>query len=101
MTRDTDTHASALSPATPLPGENGAHQQPRPGVVIGQPVLAAQREAARTARRNPTAAEARAWELLRGRQVLGLKFRREQVVNGVPDASPPFPRYLARPCVDR
>ena len=38
--------------------------------------------AARLARRAPTPAEALAWELLRGRRCLGLKFRREQVIEG-------------------
>jgi very-short-patch-repair endonuclease len=33
-------------------------------------------------RRVPTAAEAVAWEILRGRQVLGLKFRRQQIIAG-------------------
>ena len=46
-------------------------------------VFADQREAARAARRDPTDAEALAWQLLRGRRVFGLKFRREQVINGL------------------
>jgi len=33
-------------------------------------------------RRVPSAAEALAWELLRGRKILGLKFRRQQVIRG-------------------
>ncbi len=55
----------------------------RPGVVSGQVVLTNQRKAARSARHDPTASEARAWALLRNRQILGLKFRREQVVQGL------------------
>jgi very-short-patch-repair endonuclease len=37
---------------------------------------------ARSFRRQPTPAEAAAWRLLRGRAILGLKFRRQQVVAG-------------------
>ena len=37
---------------------------------------------ARGFRKNPTAAEALAWSLLRNRGILGLKFRRQQVIDG-------------------
>lgn len=37
---------------------------------------------ARQLRLNPTPAERHAWSLLRGRAVLGLKFRRQQVLHG-------------------
>jgi very-short-patch-repair endonuclease len=37
-------------------------------------------EAARRSRRSPTEAEALAWEILRARRCLGLKFRRQQVI---------------------
>lgn len=40
------------------------------------------RERAREFRRHPTAAEVRAWELLRDRRMLGLKFRRQQPMHG-------------------
>ncbi len=39
-------------------------------------------ERARALRQSPTPAAQRAWELLRGRKMLGLKFRREQVIEG-------------------
>jgi very-short-patch-repair endonuclease len=39
-------------------------------------------ELAKRFRQTPTIAEARAWELLRGRRLLGLKFRRQQVIAG-------------------
>ncbi|MBL8601350.1 MAG: DUF559 domain-containing protein [Myxococcales bacterium] len=39
--------------------------------------------AARAARGSPTPSEARAWEILRDRRCLGLKFRREQIVDGL------------------
>lgn len=39
-------------------------------------------EAARAARKTPTEAEARVWEILRNRRCHGLKFRREQVIDG-------------------
>jgi len=38
---------------------------------------------AREFRRHPTAAEARAWRVLRRRQVFGLKFRRQYVIEGL------------------
>jgi very-short-patch-repair endonuclease len=38
---------------------------------------------ARQMRKLPTDAEARAWEMLRGRRCLGLKFRRQQVILGL------------------
>lgn len=37
---------------------------------------------ARSFRRQPTSAEATAWSLLRARGILGLKFRRQQVIAG-------------------
>jgi very-short-patch-repair endonuclease len=37
---------------------------------------------ARGFRKAPTPAEAKAWHLLRGRRILGLKFRRQQVIDG-------------------
>src|SRR6202042_1029459 len=33
-------------------------------------------------RQTPTVPEARAWEILRGRRLLGLKFRRQQIIAG-------------------
>jgi very-short-patch-repair endonuclease len=33
-------------------------------------------------RHNPTEAEKKAWNLLRNRQILGLKFRRQRVIDG-------------------
>ena len=40
------------------------------------------RDLAREMRRHPTAAERHAWELLRNRRCLGLKFRRQHIVAG-------------------
>ena len=40
------------------------------------------RQLARRLRRQATASEKSAWKLLRGRRVLGLKFRRQQVIRG-------------------
>jgi very-short-patch-repair endonuclease len=37
---------------------------------------------ARRHRRAPTPSEQQAWEILRGRRLLGLKFRRQQVIHG-------------------
>jgi very-short-patch-repair endonuclease len=40
------------------------------------------RDRARTFRSCPTASEAQAWDILRDRRVLGLKFRRQHVIDG-------------------
>ena len=37
---------------------------------------------AREFRREPTPAESKAWEILRDRRLLGLKFRRQQIIDG-------------------
>jgi very-short-patch-repair endonuclease len=51
--------------------------------VIQQAAIDARKLAlARRYRRQPTPAEAAAWLLLRGRKILGLKFRRQQVIAG-------------------
>jgi very-short-patch-repair endonuclease len=39
-------------------------------------------ELARQFRKKPTGAEGEAWSLLRGRRMLGLRFRRQQVIEG-------------------
>ena len=53
-------------------GEITNHQYVRPD----------KRELARALRRRGTASERAAWALLRGRGMLGLKFRRQQVIDG-------------------
>lgn len=55
---------------------------PPPPVTQSAAVDARKLALARSFRRQPTPAEAAAWRLLRGRRVLGLKFRRQQVVAG-------------------
>lgn len=47
---------------------------PPPPVVQHAAVEPAKAALARQFRRHPTAAEATAWEILRGRKILGLKF---------------------------
>jgi adenine-specific DNA methylase/very-short-patch-repair endonuclease len=59
-------------------GEGG-----RKGVVRGQRVDPKKLELARKFRKEPTEAEARAWELLRNRKIHGLKFRRQQIIEGL------------------
>jgi type I restriction enzyme R subunit len=54
----------------------------RDGITNHQYIQPEQREQARAYRRAPTPAEAAAWELLRARRMLGLKFRRQQVIDG-------------------
>jgi len=56
---------------------------PRPPPVIqGAPIDARKLALARRFRREPTPAEAVAWQLLRGRKILDLKFRRQHVIAG-------------------
>src|SRR6478609_10412572 len=51
-------------------------------ITKGQPVDPSKKEEARRMRREATPSERLAWSLLRGRQILGLKFRRQQVILG-------------------
>lgn len=53
-----------------------------PAIVRRARVSRAKRDLARRLRREATEAERRAWEALRDRRCLGLKFRRQQVVRG-------------------
>ena len=53
-----------------------------PAIVRRARVSRAKRDLARRLRRQATEAERRAWEALRDRRCLGLKFRRQQVVRG-------------------
>src|ERR1700679_3510922 len=67
-------------PGAPCPDATPA---PRPPPVIqGAPIDARKLALARRFRREPTPAEAAAWQLLRGRRILGLKFRRQHVIAG-------------------
>ncbi len=50
--------------------------------MLGQPILAENRELARRLRREMTPAERRLWAHLRRNQVEGLHFRRQQVIQG-------------------
>lgn len=74
------------SPEAPLPTGRGDARQcgVRSGVANAaayvDPAMLAR---ARQARRSQTPTEARAWELVRDRRCLGLKFRREQIIEGV------------------
>jgi very-short-patch-repair endonuclease len=51
-------------------------------VIRGARVSREKRALARQFRREPTSSEQRAWQLLRNRRCLGLKFRRQQVIRG-------------------
>ncbi len=51
-------------------------------IIRGATVSAEKRGLARKFRREPTSSEQLAWELLRNRRCLGLKFRRQQVIRG-------------------
>ena len=52
------------------------------GIIKGQDVRFETRDRARELRRRMTPAEARLWQALRGGQLSGLKFRRQQVIGG-------------------
>jgi very-short-patch-repair endonuclease len=52
------------------------------GITQNATVSAEKLNLARQMRKRPTTAEAEAWELLRDRRCLGLKFRRQQVIRG-------------------
>jgi very-short-patch-repair endonuclease len=67
----------ALAAATPPP------RCPRPAPITRHaPIDARKLALARRFRRQPTPAESLAWQLLRGRRILGLKFRRQQLIRG-------------------
>lgn len=53
-----------------------------PAIVRRARVSRSKRDLARRLRRRATEAEIRAWEVLRDRRSLGLKFRRQQVIRG-------------------
>jgi very-short-patch-repair endonuclease len=53
-----------------------------PPIIRGATVSADKRALARKFRREATNSEQLAWELLRNRRCLGLKFRRQQVIRG-------------------
>ena len=57
-------------------------EQQRPSIIRGAKVYPHKRDLARKFRRNPTASERHAWQLLRNRRCMGLKFRRQQVIRG-------------------
>jgi very-short-patch-repair endonuclease len=64
-----------------LPGPSSSSTPP-PRVTRRAAIDANKLALARRFRRHPTAAEAAAWQLLRGRKILGLKFRRQQLIAG-------------------
>jgi very-short-patch-repair endonuclease len=54
----------------------------RRGVTVNQAISPTKLARAREFRKAPTDAEARTWALLRNRGILGLKFRRQQIIDG-------------------
>ena len=74
-----------LTPQPPLHAWRGGagRQGERVPVTGGAYVDPVKLARAREFRREPTPAEAEAWELLRGRRMLGLKFRRQQPFQGL------------------
>jgi very-short-patch-repair endonuclease len=58
------------------------HEGKQPKIVGGAGVSARKRVLARELRQQATMSETQVWQLLRGRRLFGLKFRRQQVVRG-------------------
>lgn len=58
------------------------HRRIRHAVLRGQQVDPGKLERVREMRRSPTPAEAKLWEILRGRRFEGTKWRRQQVIGG-------------------
>ena len=61
---------------------NRASRASGPSVVRGARVRMSKRKFARAMRRRPTPSEKLAWQMLRNRGCLGLKFRRQQPIRG-------------------
>jgi len=72
------------SPLNPLSiaGEGTLNREGQESVTSGQFVSAEKLELARQFRKEPTPKEAEVWEWLRNRKMLGLKWRRQQVIEG-------------------
>ncbi len=73
---------SRVRPDVPLCPATPASRSSPPPVTQCAPIDARKLALARRFRRESTPAEAVAWQLLRGRAILGLKFRRQQVIAG-------------------
>ena len=58
--------------------DKGAHS----GTIFFQRVNPVKKQLARAMRSSPTPAERKLWNLLRGNQIVGMKFRRQQVIAG-------------------
>src|SRR5262245_48894885 len=71
--------ATGASAPLSLKGEGG---EGRCAITRSTTIMAEQLERARGFRKAPSRAEAAAWELLRARRCLGLKFRRQQIIEG-------------------
>ena len=54
----------------------------KPPVITGNKIAPEKLELARKFRKEPTSIEAQVWEWLRDRRMLGLKFRRQQIIEG-------------------
>ena len=57
------------------------HARP-PSIIRYAAIDSSKLQLAKSFRGRPTPAEAAAWEILRGRAILGLKFRRQQIIAG-------------------
>lgn len=66
----------------PVPHPSEWHAKPEEVDPLRRTPPARKRALARQLRREPTPAERHTWSLLRNRQLLGLKFRRQHVLHG-------------------
>ena len=69
-----------LSSQSPSLQQNDEHN--RAYIVVGQRVTATKLEFAKKLRQNPTPTEDILWQSLRRNQLNGLKFRRQQIIDG-------------------
>ena len=81
MRRNTIRGRGETSPPGPLPNDGEGEGAGR-GVTGRAFITEEMKQRARGMRQKPTGAEAAAWEILRERRCLGLKFRRQQVFQG-------------------
>jgi len=61
--------------------EASSRKLPR-NIIVGQPVSEGKLELAKSMRRKMTPAEKKLWQCVRGNQVMGFHFRRQQVIHG-------------------
>jgi very-short-patch-repair endonuclease len=82
MKLQTESGRPETSPPSPLSINGEGEQDEQQPITGGAPVSPEARDFARGLRAESTQAEEAAWEILRDRQILNLKFRRQQPIAG-------------------